>query len=393
MDFDLIATATFGLESVVADEVKKLGYEGVKIENGKVTYRADALGICRSNLWLRTADRVRLKVGEFHVETFDNLFEQTKALPWEQYLPEDANFPVDGKSIKSKLFSVSDCQALVKKAIVERLKQKYQVNWFEETGPRYTIEVALLNDIATLTIDTSGPGLHKRGYRLHAVGAPIKETLAAALIYLSKWYPDTPLVDPCCGSGTIPIEAAMIGLNIAPGFKREFVSEQWPLIPEQLWYHARQETHDLVQFDRKLEIVGSDHDPRAVHAAKHNAIVAGVGDYTHFQVQSLTTLSSEREYGKIICNPPYGERLGEREQVENLYQEMGTVFSKMDTWSYYVITSHPGFERLFGTRASKKRKLYNGDVKVDYFQYFGPRPPRTFFRPDGDEDLKRRRTK
>ena len=382
--YDLIATATFGLESVVADEVKKLGYEDVKIENGKVTYQTDLLGICRSNLWLRTADRVRLKVGEFHVETFDSLFEQTKALPWEQFLPQDANFPVDGKSIKSKLFSVSDCQALVKKAIVERLKQRYQVSWFEETGPRYTIEVALLNDIATLTIDTSGPGLHKRGYRLHAVGAPIKETLAAALIYLSKWYPDTPLIDPFCGSGTIPIEAAMIGLNMAPGHKREFVSEQWSLIPEELWREARQETHDLVQFDKQLEIIGADHDPRAVYAAKNNAIVAGVGDYTHFQVQSLTTLSSEREYGKIICNPPYGERLGEREQVEHLYQEMGGVLSKLDTWSYYVITSHPGFERLFGKRASKKRKLYNGDIKVDYYQYFGPRPPRTFFRPDGE---------
>lgn len=384
MDFELIATATFGLESVVAEEVKKLGYEGVKIENGKVTYRADALGICRSNLWLRTADRVRLKVGEFHVETFDSLFEQTKALPWEQYLPINANFPVDGKSIKSKLFSISDCQALVKKAIVERLKTKYQVNWFEETGPRYTIEVALLNDIATLTVDTSGPGLHKRGYRVNAVEAPIKETLAAALIYLSKWYPDTPLIDPFCGSGTIPIEAALMGTNRAPGLNRQFASEQWPLIQQHLWHQARQETIDLVQLNQQIEILGSDLNPQAVNAAKHNAAAAGVGCNTHFQVQPVKMLSSKREYGKIICNPPYGERLGEREQVERLYQDMGGVFSKMDTWSYYVITSHPGFERFFGRPASKKRKLYNGDIKVDYYQYFGPRPPRAFFRPDGE---------
>ena len=377
--YDLVATATFGLESVVADEVKKLGYEGAKIDNGKVTYQADLLGICRSNLWLRSADRVRLKIGEFQAETFDSLFEQVKALPWEQFLPVDANFPVEGKSIKSTLYSVSDCQAIVKKAIVEKLKQKYQVTWFAETGPRYTVEVALHNNIATLTIDTSGLGLHKRGYRTHAVGAPIKETLAAALIALSKWYPDTPLIDPFCGSGTIPIEAALLGLNMAPGSRRAFVSEQWPVIPEELWRQARQEAQEMVRLDRKLEIVGADVDPKAVQAATHNARAAGVGGHTRFEVRPLAACGSTAQYGKIICNPPYGERLGEREQVEKLYQEMGSTFAKLDTWSYYIITAHPEFEKLFGRSASKKRKLYNGDIKVDFFQYFGPRPPRTFF--------------
>jgi len=378
--YDLIATATFGLESVVADEVRALGYEDIKIDTGKVAYKADLLGICRSNLWLRSADRVRLKIGEFHATTFDSLFEQTKALPWELYLPLDANFPVEGKSIKSTLFSISDCQALVKKAIVERLKQKYQVNWFEETGPRYTIEVALLKDIATLTIDTSGPGLHKRGYRLHSVGAPIKETLAAALVSLAKWYPDIPLIDPFCGSGTIPIEAALMGLNMAPGLKRAFVAEQWPLVPKELWRQARQEAEDLVKTDRQLDIVGTDYDPRAVQAARGNAIAAGVGDRISFQVKPLSACSSQGEYGKIICNPPYGERIGEKAELDKLYQEMGAVFSRLESWSHYIITSHPEFERLFGQRASKKRKLYNGDIKVDYYQYFGPRPPRTFLR-------------
>lgn len=378
--YDLIATATFGLESVVAGEVRALGYEDIKIDTGKVAYKADLLGICRSNLWLRSADRVRLKIGEFHATTFDSLFEQTKALPWELYLPLDANFPVEGKSIKSTLFSISDCQALVKKAIVERLKQKYQVNWFEETGPRYTIEVALLKDIATLTIDTSGPGLHKRGYRLHAMGAPIKETLAAALVSLAKWYPDIPLIDPFCGSGTIPIEAALMGLNMAPGLKRAFVAEQWPLVPKELWHQARQEAQDLVKTDRQLDIVGTDYDPKAVQAAKDNAIAAGVGDRISFQVKPLSACSSQGEYGKIICNPPYGERIGEKAELDKLYQEMGAVFSRLESWSHYIITSHPEFEKLFGQRASKKRKLYNGDIKVDYYQYFGPRPPRTFLR-------------
>ena len=374
---ELIATATFGLESVVADEVRKLGYEEARVENGKVTYKADALAICRSNLWLRVADRVRLKIGEFRAETFDTLFEQTKALSWEEYLPQNARFPVDGKSIKSKLFSVSDCQAIVKKAIVERLKLTYKVQWYEENGPLYPIEVALLNDVVTLTIDTSGQGLHKRGYRLEATAAPLKETLAAALIYLAKWYPDTPLADQFCGSGTIPIEAAMIGLNIAPGYRRRFVAEEWPQVAKELWSQARQEAGDVLTPHRPLEINGTDIDPKAMGLTRQNAALAGVGGKIHLQAQPVSSFSSKKKYGKIICNPPYGERLGEVEQVQSLYKEMGTVFRKLESWSYYVLTANPTFERHFGQTASKKRKLYHGDIKVDYYQYFGPRLPKS----------------
>ncbi|MDW7672945.1 MAG: class I SAM-dependent RNA methyltransferase [Bacillota bacterium] len=373
---ELIATATFGLEAIVAQEVKELGYEDMVVENGRVTFTADLGAICRTNLWLRTADRVRLKIGEFKATTFEALFEQTKALPWSDWIPPDANFPVEGKSVKSTLFSVPDCQAIVKKAIVESLKAKYKKEWFEETGPMYKVEVALLKDIVTLTIDTSGAGLHKRGYRELAAEAPLKETLAAALIMLSRWYPDTPLIDPLCGSGTIPIEAALIGQNIAPGMNREFVAEAWPNIPKELWREARKETHDLAKYDQELQIIGTDVDYRVLKLARQNAYEAGVDQLIHFQEQNVTQLQSKRKYGKIICNPPYGERLGEKEEVEQLYRDMGKAFSRLDTWSYYIITSHPQFENLFGKPASKKRKLYNGRIKVDYFQYFGPRPPK-----------------
>lgn len=376
---ELIATATFGLEAVVAQEVKKLGYPEVSVENGKVTFCADTSAICRTNLWLRSADRVRLKIGEFKAVTFEELFEKTKALPWFELIPADANFPVEGKSIKSQLFSVSDCQAIVKKAVVESMKKKYKKQWFEEQGPLYKIEVALLKDIATLTIDTSGFGLHKRGYRRIASNAPIKETLAAALILLSRWHPDTVLMDPFCGSGTIPIEAALIGQNIAPGMNREFASESWPTIPRELWRQARKETHDLANYEQPLSIIGADIDNEAVKIARKNACEAGVDDKIHFQrlAFSADNIQHKKKYGKVICNPPYGERLGELREVEKLYREMGEIFfRKLDTWSYYILSSHPEFERLFGTPASKKRKLYNGDIKVDYFQYYGPRPPK-----------------
>lgn len=374
----LIATATFGLEAIVAQEVRDLGYtENVTVENGKVTFTADVSAICRTNLWLRTADRVRLKVGEFTAKTFEELFQQTKALPWSDILPKDAQFPVDGKSIKSTLFSVSDCQAIVKKAVVESMKKKYKLETFPETGPLYKIEVALLKDLVTLTIDTSGPGLHKRGYREQSNIAPLKETLAAALVLLSRWHPDTTLIDPMCGSGTIPIEAAFIGRNIAPGINREFVSENWGFIPKKLWQEARRETHDLAKFNLPLDILGYDVDWQISNLARQNAQEAQVDDAIFFYRQDVRKLTSQKQYGKIICNPPYGERLSERPQVEKLYKEMGEVFfSQLDTWSYYIITSHPNFEQLFGRPASKKRKLYNGNIKVDYYQYFGARPPR-----------------
>lgn len=375
-NIELIAVSTFGLEALVAQELRDLGYHDLVIENGKITFTADLKAVCRSNLWLRTADRVKIKIGEFKATTFDELFDQTKALPWADWIPENAKFPVDGKSVKSELFSVSDCQAIVKKAVVESLRERYHRDWFPEDGPLHKVEAALLKDIATLTIDTTGPGLHKRGYRTLVGQAPLKETLAAAMILLARWYHDIALIDPFCGSGTIPIEAALMGLNIAPGLNRSFASEKWPNLPKHLWEEARQEARELAQFDRSLSIIGTDIDPQALKIARRNAEAAGLSELIHFQASPLQDLSSKRKYGKIICNPPYGERIGERKEVEALYKEMGRVFGTLDTWSFYVLTSHPDFERLFGRPATKKRKLYNGNMKVDYYQYFGPRPPR-----------------
>ncbi|TYO93863.1 THUMP domain-containing class I SAM-dependent RNA methyltransferase [Desulfallas thermosapovorans] len=387
-DVELIATATFGLESLVAQEVKNLGYTGVTVDNGKVTFAADLSAICRANLWLRTADRVRLKVGEFKATTFEELFEQTKALPWPELIPEEAEFPVEGKSVKSTLFSVSDCQAIVKKAVVESMKKKYKRQWFPEQGPLYKIEVALLKDVATLTIDTSGAGLHKRGYRELTSQAPLKETLAAALVILSRWHPDSVLMDPLCGSGTIPIEAALIGQNIAPGMNRGFVSEQWPTIPRELWRQARRETHDLAHYSRPLSIIGTDIDGEVLKLARQNASEAGVDGCIHFQRLPVAEVRSSKKYGKIICNPPYGERLGELREVEKLYREMGRVFARLDTWSFYILAAHPRFEKLFGRPATKKRKLYNGNIKVDYYQYFGPRPPKKGDKTPHNMDIK-----
>ncbi len=373
---ELIATATFGLEAIVAQEVKGLGYEQVTVENGKVTFAADESAICRSNLWLRTADRVRLKVGEFEAVTFDELFEKTKALPWPDLLPENASFPVDGKSVQSTLFSISDCQALVKKAVVESMKKRCGTEWFKEDGPLYRIEISMLKDIATLTIDTSGAGLHKRGYRVAGSEAPLKETLAAALVLIARWQPDIALIDPLCGSGTIPIEAALIGQNIAPGMNRTFVSEQWPNIPREQWREARKETHDRADYNRELDLVGTDINSDLIEIARKNAVEAGVDELIHFQAKPLAELSSRKKYGKVICNPPYGERLSSLKEVEDLYKEMGRLFKKLDTWSFYILTASENFESLFAKKASKRRKLYHGNIKVHYYQYFGPRPPR-----------------
>lgn len=372
----LIAVSAFGIEAITARELKKLGYFDQKVEDGKVTFTGDESAICRTNLWLRTASRVLLKIGEFKALTFDELFEQTKALPWDEIIPVDAEFPVEGKSIDSKLFSVSDCQAIVKKAIVEKLKLRYKCEWFEETGPRYRIEVALLKDVVTLTIDTSGAGLHKRGYRKLVGGAPIKETLASAMILVSHWNKDRILLDPMCGSGTIPIEAAMIAKNIAPGLGREFDAEKWSMISQKQWDDARDEAYDMIIEDIELRIHGSDIDEEAMSLARYHAKKAGVEDAIHLQRLPLADISSRYKYGIIICNPPYGERLGEQEDVANLYREMGTVFKKFDSWSYYVITSNMEFEKFFGKKADKKRKLYNGRLLCNYYQYFGPPPPK-----------------
>ncbi|RFU68448.1 class I SAM-dependent RNA methyltransferase [Peribacillus saganii] len=374
--YDLIATSAMGLESIVAGEVRKLGYE-CEVENGRISFKGDEQAIAKSNLWLRTADRVKIKVGEFEAKTFDDLFEKTKALDWERYLPEDAEFPVSGKSVKSTLYSVPDCQAIVKKAIVDRLKKHYRrERWFEETGALYKIEVAILKDTVTLTIDTSGAGLHKRGYRTGQGEAPLKETLAAALILLTNWHPDRPFIDPFCGSGTIPIEAALIGQNIAPGFNREFASEKWEWMGEKVWGEARIEAEDLANYDQQLDIAGYDIDHKMIEIAKNNSVEAGLGDLLQFKQMQVSDVTSKKEYGVIVGNPPYGERLGEKHAVEQMYRQMGKTFEKLDTWSVYIITSHPDFEKFYGKQATKKRKLFNGFIRTDYHQFFGPRPPR-----------------
>lgn len=374
---ELIATAAFGLESVLADEIRGLGYNDLKVENGKVTFTGDEMAIARCNLWLRTADRILIKMGEFKAESFEELFQGTKSLPWPDYIPKNAEFPVSkAKSVKSKLFSLSDSQAIVKKAVVEKMKQKYKTDWFEENGPLYSIQVSILKDIATITIDTSGLGLHKRGYRKLNNEAPIKETLAAGLVLLSDWRNDRPLIDPMCGSGTIPIEAAMIGLNMAPGARREFVSENWPIINKSVWDKAREEAMDLFDYDSDFKVLGSDIDGEVLRSARHNVHQFGLDDYVFFQTLPVNELRSSKKYGCIICNPPYGQRLGEEKEVESLYREMGSIFNMLDTWSFYIITGYPYFEKAFGKKANKNRKLYNGRIQCYYYQYFGPRPPR-----------------
>lgn len=373
---DLIATATFGLEEMVKLELKKLGYEELKVENGKVNFKADMAAIPKTNLWLRTADRVLLKMGEFKAMSFEELFQQTKALPWEEWIPVNGKFPVTGKSVKSQLYSVPDCQSIVKKAIVERLKEKYGVEWFKEDGPEYPVEVALLKDVAVLTIDTSGAGLHKRGYREQANEAPLKETLAAALVMLSRWREDRVLIDPMCGSGTIAIEGAMIGRNMAPGLQRSFISEDWTKIPNELWKESRVQALKAISQEEEINILASDMDEKAIKMAQDNAYAAGVDDCIKFSVQDMSKIRSDAKYGYIICNPPYGERLGEKHEVQRLYKRMGQVFNRFDTWSVYVITSDEDFESTYGKKASKKRKLYNGRIKVDYYQFFGPKPPK-----------------
>jgi len=372
----LIATSAFGIEGLTADELRNLGFENLLVENGKVTFDTDFAGLCKANLWLRTAERVFICVGQFEAYTFDQLFESTKALPWEEWLPKNACFPVNGKSINSDLFSISDCQAIVKKAIVERLKSVYGIEWFEEDGPKYTIEVGLLKDVATLTIDTSGIGLHKRGYREAAGPAPIKETLASAMLNISYWKWDRVLHDPLCGSGTIPIEAAMIAANIAPGLSRTFAAQEWPEVPKKFWTQAKEEAFSSIIHDREIKIVGTDINNKAVSLARHHAEEAGVDHLIHFQTMDLKDISSKEKYGFIITNPPYGSRMNELEETQELYLEMGKTFSKLDTWSVYVISSHLDFEKYYGKPANKKRKLFNGKILCYYYQFFGPPPKR-----------------
>lgn len=373
---ELIATSTFGLEAIVKRELINLGYAEAKVSDGKVIFLADERAIPHTNIWLRTAERILLKLGEFKALSFEELFVKTKALPWDEWITEDGKFTVTGKSVKSQLFSVPDCQAIVKKAIVEKLKQKYNKEWFSETGPEFTVQVALLNDMATLTIDTSGVGLHKRGYRENAVEAPLKETLAAAMIQLSYWNKERVLIDPFCGSGTIPIEAALIGRNIAPGLNRSFASEKWPRLSKSLWKQVRTEAFKSINQDIQLRILASDINNQAVDIAKNNAMEAGVDDSIVFQVKPISQIRVKEDFGVMISNPPYGERMGEEKEVMDIYKSLGKIFRSNNTWSVYVLTSNEKFEQLYGKKADRKRKLFNGRIKVDYYQFYGERPPR-----------------
>lgn len=374
--FQLVATSAMGLESIVADEVRALGYE-TRTENGKIFFEGDEKAIARANLWLRVADRVKIVAAQFQATTFDELFENTIAVPWEQYLPVDANFPVSGNSVKSTLFSVPDCQAIVKKAIVERLKQAYKkTGILDETGATFKIEVSILKDMATLTIDTSGAGLHKRGYRVGQGDAPLKETLAAALVKISKWSPHRPFVDLFCGSGTIPIEAAMIGQNIAPGFNRDFISETWDWMDPKIWEEARNEAEDLANYDQPLEIMGSDINHKMVNIAKENALEAGLGDLITFKQMQATDFTTKLTDGVIVSNPPYGERIGERKEIETVIRELGKIMDKYPTWSVYMLSAMRDFEKIYGKKATKKRKLYNGFIRTDYYQFWGQKSAR-----------------
>ena len=375
---ELIAPCHFGLESVLKREILDLGYEIVQVEDGRITFRGDAQAIARANVFIRTAERIMVKVGSFPAKSFDQLFEGTKALAWEQYLPKDAKFWVSKASTKnSALFSGSDIQSIVKKAIVERLKTVYHVTWFEETGAEYPIRVFINKDIVSIGMDASRVSLHKRGYRQLVGKAPISETLAAALIMLTPWNKDRILVDPFCGSGTFPIEAAMIGARIAPGMNRSFTAQKWDnLLTRQAWMDAVEEAEDQILRDVKMSIQGYDIDSSIVKCAMENARAAGVDQQIHFQQRSVAELSHPKKYGFIITNPPYGERLEEKEALPGLYREFGESFRKLDSWSAYMITSYEDAERYFGRKADKNRKIYNGMLKTYFYQFQGPKPPR-----------------
>mgnify|MGYP001147627919 FL=1 len=377
-DFELIAPCHFGMEAVLKREIQKLGYDILKVEDGKVTFAGDEAAIVRANIFLRTTERILIKIGSFKATTFDELFEGTKALPWEQFIPEDGKFWVaKATSIKSKLFSPSDIQSIMKKAMVDRLKKKYNVNWFPEDGASFPLRVTIMKDVVTVGLDTSGDSLHKRGYRQATVKAPITETLAAALIMLTPWKWDRILVDPFCGSGTFPIEAAMIGANIAPGMNRSFSAEDWMhLIPKKAWYDAANEAEDQIRRDIEMDIQGYDIDPGAIKAAMENARLAEVDHLIHFQQRPVSQLSHRKKYGFVITNPPYGKRLEEEEDMPALYREIGEAFSHLDSWSFYLITAFDQAERYLGRKADKNRKIYNGMMKTYYYQFQGPKPPR-----------------
>lgn len=375
---ELIAPCHFGLEAVLKREIIELGYDITRVEDGRVTFKGDAQAICLSNIFLRTAERILLKVGEFTAVSFDELFEKTKALPWESFIPKNGKFWVaKAASVRSTLFSPSDIQSIMKKAMVERLKEHYGIEWFPEDGPAYPVRVFLMKDVVTIGIDTSGESLHKRGYRLRSSKAPISETLAAALIMLTPWHADRILIDPFCGCGTFPIEAAMIASCRAPGMNRDFMAQEWEnLVSRQLWLDALEEAEDLIKPDVKTDIQGYDADAEMVKYARENAADAGVEGMIHFQERDVKDMSHSGKYGFLITNPPYGERMEDRESLPGIYSMLGERFAALDSWSAYMITSYEQAEQYFGRKADKKRKLYNGMIKTYYYQFAGKKPPK-----------------
>lgn len=368
--FKLLATAASGIETLVKRELQDLGYNTI-VDNGKVFFNGSWDDIATTNLWLRTADRIKIVYGEFKALTFSELFDQTYALPWDKLLPVDANFPVSGKSLKSKLFSVPDCQAIVKKAIAKKLQDVYhRLNQLPETGALYPIEVAIRKNQVQISIDTTGSSLFKRGYRVDKGTAPLKENMAAALILLTNWHSDKPFIDPFCGSGTIPIEAALIGQNTPPGFNRSFISEKWLYFPTEIWDRVRATAEEKIDYDIQLNIYASDIDGHMIEIAKRNAEEAGVLHQITFKQQAIKDFKTSLETGTIVTNPPYGDRLNNKDDIVGIYQTMGSVFAPLTGFSKYILTSDEQFELHFGSKATRKRKLYNGAIKVDYYQYW-----------------------
>lgn len=376
--FELIAPCHFGLESVLKKEIIDLGYDVTLVEDGRITFIGDAEAICRANIFFRTAERILIKIGSFHAETYEDLFQGTKSLPWEEFIPVDGKFWVaKAASVKSKLFSPSDIQSIMKKAMVERLKDIYHKNWFDEEGESFPVRVFLMKDEVTVGLDTTGESLHKRGYRKLTAKAPIAENLAAALIMLTPWNKDRILIDPFCGSGTIPIEAAMMAANMAPGMKRHFTAENWPHIATKSeWQDCFEEAEEMVDLDIETDIQAFDIDEQMVEIARANARLAGVENLIHFQKRPVSELSHAKKYGFIITNPPYGERIEDKKDLPVLYQTIGQRYKNMDSWSLYMITSYEQAEKDIGRKADKNRKIYNGMLKTYYYQFMGPKPPR-----------------
>ena len=376
--YDLIAPCHFGLESVLKREITELGYEVTQVEDGRVTFLGDAEAVCRANIFLRTAERILIKAGNFHAETFEELFQGTKSIPWEAFIPEDGKFWITkAASVKSKLFSPSDIQSIMKKAMVERLKEVYHIEWFKESGQSFPVRVFLMKDEVTVALDTTGESLHKRGYRKLTAKAPIAENLAAALLMLTPWKKDRILVDPFCVSGTFPIEAAMLAAGIEPGMNRSFTAESWRhLIPARQWYDTVEEATELMDPDVDTDIQGYDIDDTMVSIARENARLAGVDKLIHFQKRGVDQLSHSKKYGFIVTNPPYGERLEEKQNLPALYRVIGERFKSLDSWSLYLITAYEQAENALGLKAAKNRKIYNGMMKTYFYQFPGPKPPK-----------------